>query len=248
MAVVTLHRETLSRERLRRSSARWHDATSGGKTYVLPPGEQPPAHLNMPGEVREIIAASDTGCVLLWSLAESRLVVPPFPVRRREELSGWHTGPVQSILDRPRRTAVFLLRLGGYAIGVFEGERLVQSKVGSRFVKGRHRAGGSSSGRFARRRENQARDLYDEACQELRTQLEPVQKTLEHFVMGGDRHTLQAFEKRCAFLSTLRRIRQDRVILAPEPRQRVLEDAVRLLYSTQVITFRPETPGFGSPR
>ena len=166
---------------------------------MLPPGEQPPAHLNMPRDVREMIAASDTGCVLLWSLAESRLVVPPFPVRRREELSGWHTGPVQSILDRPRRTAVFLLRLGGYAIGVFEGEKLVQSKVGSRFVKGRHRAGGSSSGRFARRRENQARDLYDEACQELRTQLEPVQKTLEHFVLGGDRHTLQAFEKRCAF-------------------------------------------------
>ena len=38
----------------------------------------------------------------------------------------------------------FLVRLGGYAIGVFDGEQLVASKVGSRFVKNRHKKGGSS--------------------------------------------------------------------------------------------------------
>src|SRR5437762_13264216 len=49
--------------------------------------------------------------------------------------------------------AALLVRLGGYAVGVFDGERLVASKVGSRFVKGRHKKGGSSANRFRRRRE-----------------------------------------------------------------------------------------------
>ena len=62
--------------------------------------------------------------------------------------------------------AVVLVRLGGYAVGVFEGEQLVASKVGSRFVKGRHKKGGSSANRFRRRREEQERELIDAAAAE----------------------------------------------------------------------------------
>ena len=56
---------------------------------------------------------------------------------------------------RERRIGVLLVRLGGHAAGVFEGRRLVSSKVGSRQVHGRSAAGGWSQQRFARRREGQ---------------------------------------------------------------------------------------------
>ena len=57
-----------------------------------------------------------------------------------------------------RTIGVLLVRLGGYAVGVFAGSppRLVSSKTGSRPVHGRSAAGGWSQHRFARRRENQA--------------------------------------------------------------------------------------------
>jgi len=42
---------------------------------------------------------------------------------------------------RERRLGVLLVRLGGHAAGVFEGRRLVSSKVGSRQVHGRSAAG-----------------------------------------------------------------------------------------------------------
>src|SRR5262249_51084859 len=57
-----------------------------------------------------------------------------------------------------RTVGVFLVRLGGFAAGVFTGSppRLISSKVGTRLVHGRSAAGGQSQQRFARRRENQA--------------------------------------------------------------------------------------------
>ncbi|HWH29889.1 MAG TPA: Vms1/Ankzf1 family peptidyl-tRNA hydrolase, partial [Mycobacteriales bacterium] len=50
----------------------------------------------------------------------------------------------------PRRVGVLLVRLGGFACGVFTGDDLVASKVGSRPVHGRSAAGGQSQQRFAR--------------------------------------------------------------------------------------------------
>ena len=57
-------------------------------------------------------------------------------------------GPLLDALGEDHVVAVLLVRLGGFAVGVFEGERLAASKVGSRFVKGRHKKGGSSANRF----------------------------------------------------------------------------------------------------
>ncbi len=221
-------------------SARWHDATGSGSTYYTRPGGGLLPELRLPEGIAHLMKTSETGSALFWSLAESRLVLPPFPVERASEHRGWHAGPLQSLLDRPRRVAVFLLRMGGYAVGVFEGERLVVSKVGTRFVKGRHKKGGSSSSRFARRREEQARGLFDKSCEELRTLLEAHREGLQHLVLGGDRHTLQAFEKRCTYLSSLAPIRLQRVLEVPDPRLKVLQSAARLLYESRVATFRPE--------
>jgi hypothetical protein len=67
---------------------------------------------------------------------------------------------------RPRTVGVLLVRLGGYAAGVFTGypPALQEAKVGSRLVHGRSAAGGWSQHRFARRREKQANEALDAAA------------------------------------------------------------------------------------
>jgi hypothetical protein len=63
-----------------------------------------------------------------------------------------------------RRCAVVLVRRGGYACALIDtgltgAAAVTASKVGTRYVQGRTAAGGWSQQRFARRRDNQARDL-----------------------------------------------------------------------------------------
>ncbi len=184
----------------------------------------------------EAVRDSGTGAFLFWSPEESQAVLPPFPVETQAEHSGWNTGPLRDLLDKQRTVLVVLLRLSGYAVGVFEGERLAQSKVGSRFVKGRHKKGGSSSGRFARRREEQARALMDKAAETLQAQVEAWEGPLDHMLLGGDRHTLLAFEKRCPYMERLEGIRLPRLLNVDRPNLEALKALPRLMYTSRVIT------------
>ena len=64
----------------------------------------------------------------------------------------------------PAHWGVLLVRKGGFAVARLEGDRIVESKVGQRHVQGRTKAGGQSQQRFARRRDNQARQAYEAAA------------------------------------------------------------------------------------
>src|SRR3954470_23524798 len=78
---------------------------------------------------------------------------PPFPpLDETGEHHGFVPAPLLAHAERERTVGVVPVRLGGYALGLFGGRTLRASKVGSRLVHGRHRAGGSSANRFARRR------------------------------------------------------------------------------------------------
>ena len=105
----------------------------------------------------------------------------------RGELEGFAVGPLLEHVSRERRVGVLLVRLGGHASGVFEGRRLVDSKVGSRLVHGRHKKGGSSARRFERRREGQARLALEQAADTAARVLLPHAASLDALVTGGDR-------------------------------------------------------------
>jgi VLRF1 release factor-like protein len=92
----------------------------------------------------------------------------------------------------PRTVGVLLVRRGGYAVGLFEGARLVDSKVGARHVQGRTKAGGWSQQRFARRREGQAREAYAAAADTVARILLPHTAQLDALIVGGDTGALSA--------------------------------------------------------
>ncbi len=124
----------------------------------------------------------------------------------------------------PRRYGVLLVRRGGYGIGVFDGPKLLDSKVGSRHVQGTTKAGGWSQQRFARRRENQAREAFGAAADHAARILVPAAPDLVALYCGGDRRAVETVlaDKRLAGLADLVR---EPFLGVPDPRQRVLEQA-----------------------
>lgn len=124
------------------------------------------------------------------------------------------------VASPPEDWGVLLVRKGGFAIARLAGERVVDSKVGQRHVQGRTKAGGQSQQRFARRRDNQAREAYaaaaDHAARILAGVIGPV-------VVGGDRSAADAV------LSDPRLARLDVVgpwLAVPDPKRAVLDAAV----------------------
>ena len=115
-----------------------------------------------------------------------------------------------------------------------DGEPLVASKVGSRFVKGRHKKGGSSANRFRRRREEQARALVDAAADTAARVLGPWRDRVEFTALGGDRAAVDAVLEARADLAWLRERAIPRFLTVPDPRQRVLEGLPYELYAAEV--------------
>lgn len=174
--------------------------------------------------------------------ADGTIVVqPPFGLEHEGEYERVELGPLFSALAEERVVAAVLVRLGGYAIGVFEGERLVASKVGARFVKGRHKKGGSSANRFRRRRDEQERALLDAAAETAERVLSPHRGRIEWVALGGDRVAAGRVVERLPWLSAKPRTRFFGV---PDPRQRVLE---RLPYDLYAALLEEEPAGARQP-
>jgi hypothetical protein len=162
-------------------------------------------------------------------------ITPPFGLEHEGEYDVVRAEPLLDALAAEPRVAVLLVRMGGYAVGVFEGERLLASKVGTRFVKGRHKKGGSSSNRFRRRRGEQERELVDAAAAEAARVLEPWRDRVEHVALGGDRGAVSRVLASRAELAWLQPLALDRFFDVPEPRLRVLEALPYQLYAAKVV-------------
>jgi peptide subunit release factor 1 (eRF1) len=175
------------------------------------------------------------GGVRIEAPGETITVRPPFGLAHAREYEKVELAPLFEALDEDHLVAALLVRLGGYAVGVFEGERLVASKVGSRFVKGKHKTGGSSANRFRRRREEQARVLIEEAAEVAASVLEPWRGRVEFVALGGDRKAIDDVLK-SPQLAWLREKTLPRFFDVPDPRQRVLERLPYDLYAAELTT------------
>ena len=133
---------------------------------------------------------------------------------------------------RDRKVGVLLVRLGGCACGVFDGERLVASKITTRQVHGRSAAGGQSQQRFARRREGQVRVALQASADTAVRVLLPHVESLDAVVVGGERTAVEEVlsDRR---LEPLRPLVTGRLLDVPDPRQKVLEasyDSLRAIW------------------
>jgi hypothetical protein len=190
-----------------------------------------------PGLVR--LAAAD------GSAAECHV---PFPPLGRDDspdagsLTGEGDGPAGALVAHARRkrtVGVLLVRLGGYAAGVFEGERLVTSKVGSRLVHGRSAAGGWSQQRFARRREKQSSEALAAAADVAARVLAPRAEGLDAVVLGGDRRAVDELrgDRRLAPVFALE---AGAFLAVPDPKLAVLEGTPAMFRAVRIRLLDPE--------
>jgi hypothetical protein len=175
------------------------------------------------------------GAVRIETADTATTITPPFGMSHEGEYDTVRLAPLFDELAEDHVVAVLLVRLGGYAAGVFEGERLVASKVGSRFVKNRNKKGGSSSNRFRRRREEQARVLIDEAARVAVETFDPWRKRVEFSALGGDRFAIREVMATSPHLDWLEENALPRFFTVTDPRQNVLERMSYDLYSAEVI-------------
>jgi Actinobacteria/chloroflexi VLRF1 release factor len=139
-----------------------------------------------------------------------------------------------------RRVGIVLVRLGGYSLGVAVDGVVQASSTGARPVHGRNRKGGSSSGRFARRRDNQARVALDAAADAVARVLLPVADTLDAVVLGGDTAALDDLRADPRLTALLGRA-EPRVLDVPEPRRAVLDEAARRALAVEIVVREPGT-------
>ncbi len=152
------------------------------------------------------------------AVAECQVPFPP--------LTSSGGGPMARLVTHvrtERRIGVLLVRLGGHAAGIFQGEELLSSKVGSRQVHGRSAAGGWSQRRFARRREKQVDQAHEAAAEVALRVLGPHVGELEAVVLGGDRRAVDALrpDRRLAPVFALE---TEPFLTVPDPRLVVLKD------------------------
>jgi Actinobacteria/chloroflexi VLRF1 release factor len=173
------------------------------------------------------------GSVTIELPGETLTVRPPFGLEHEGSYETVELGPLFDALAEDHLVAALLVRLGGFAVGVFDGQRLVVSKVGSRFVKGRHKKGGSSANRFRRRRQEQERALIEAASGTAAQVLEPWRDRVEYAALGGDRRAAAqvAGDPRLAWLAERA---LPRFFTTPDPRFRELERLPYELYSAEV--------------
>ena len=176
-----------------------------------------------------------TGAVVFYGSRAAIAIAPPFPIDEDLRCDGVEVGPMLDLLSRDVTVGVVLLRLGRYAVGVLENGRLAASKSDTRYVKNRHRKGGSSQRRFERSRERLVRELYDKVCAVTEDVFRPYGDRIEYLLLGGERQTLLAFTKRCGYIERSgievlpRRLDVDR------PGKAALDNVQRQVWMSRVV-------------
>jgi hypothetical protein len=194
--------------------------------------------LDLPAEGPDVVARvekSPTGAVVFWGDAIRCVILPPFPIPDRVSYSGYEVEPLRALLTRDHVVALVLVRLGLYALGVFEGDQLISSKVGSGLIHSKHSKGGSSQRRFERGREKQMEQFFERICRHARERIEPLLDRLDYLVYGGERSTILAFRKQCKFLRALDDRVVGRLLDIRDPKQASLEAAIGEAWMSDVF-------------
>jgi hypothetical protein len=223
-------------------------APSVAGTLALRPGEKTgtdfaglSSALSQEGRnaIGRLLERSATGAFVFWSPETVHAIAPPFPITQSHAWPGWNVDPLRTILTAAPTYGVALVRLGGYAVGVFQNETLIGSKSGTGHVHGRHKAGGWSQQRFARRREGQARQLFDRVCEVAREQFEAAEQAgarLDYVLLGGDRHTLRQFRERCPWLERYGERVLGRVLAVDQPNHKALEGITTEVWKSEAVS------------
>jgi hypothetical protein len=194
-----------------------------------------PENQNIPEQVFIFAAESRTSAVLFWGENKKYLIIPPFPLPDRQSVFGYEVEGLRQLINKSFTIAVVFIRLGLYGIGLFKGDVLESSKVGTGLVHGRHKKGGSSQHRFERHRDKQMEYFFTNVCEKSREKLEPYARQIDYLFYCGERMTVINFVKQCKFMQSLEDRVMPRLINVRGHGQQALTEAINKIWSCEVI-------------
>ena len=239
---MRVERQTAGKGRLLHLLAELECSGLYDRTLYVGPGETGKARLSRAAsEALSALAADETGAAVFAGAGRAVAVAPPFPLGTSGAREGFDSHPLRELMARDLVVGVVLLRLGRYAVGVLRGETLAASKTDTRYVKNRHRKGGSSQRRFERSRERLVRELFDKTCEVTRQIFSPYEVAMDHILLGGERHTLRAFAERCDYLRRNRSKTLSRVLNVHSPNHVAMSRIAREVWQSRVVFATDDT-------
>ena len=156
----------------------------------IKPGQVAPEHLTwdwLPDSARR----SGTGLVFVGEVVGDDVsplmaIAPPFPILRASLNMGLDS--LRDLINVPATVAVIDLHAGRARIGIARDARLIKSRSVSRYVRGKHRAGGQSANRFRRNREEWQRKFDSKLASEVEQIAGESLPTPEWLAVAGDRN------------------------------------------------------------
>ena len=130
--------------------------------------------------------------IVIASKENSLFIGLPFPFN---ELKPRSCKGIISILNNEITVGVLFFELGSWVSGIIKYKEVLLSKRGSRYVKGKHKAGGQSQRRFERNREKWIEDLNKKVYEDVKKYILPEQNNLDYFILLGEEKSLNEFVK-----------------------------------------------------
>lgn len=205
--------------------------------YIAPKSSLPEIPSTLKEKIEKI--ESPTGLVIFsWEKEGKNIVIfPPFPVEKNEFFCDkiFRTEQLKNLLLKEYKLGIILMRLGEYAVGIFEGNKQIVSKCGKRLVRGKHKKGGYSQARFARIREVQINQFFKEVYNVLREKLGPYLENLDYIIYGGPKITIKKFQKIDHFLRKISEKTLDRILDVREVNKKTLENILKEVWKIKVL-------------
>lgn len=152
-----------------------------------------------------VVAAAEkygTGAAIFWGEgAGKHLILPPFPIQKTcVSVGAPDISLLKAVLEGKYLLGVVLVAWGSYAIGIFDGGKLVDFKTGTGYIHKRHRKGGRSERRFARRTEEQKKDFLRKVANRVDERFGSL--TLDYIYFGGNHLILKPLVRECRYLQS----------------------------------------------
>ena len=163
------------------------------------------------GEIKEAVKTEavisgagkyGTGAAIFWNgLGNKHIVLPPFPIAENKVLVGKpDVSALYEVLERRYVIGVVLVAWGSYALGVFDAGNLVAWKTGTGYIHKKHKKGGRSQKRFARRTEEQKKDFLRRVGNRIEERFGSFAP--DYIFFGGNRLILKPLIQESKYLQT----------------------------------------------
>jgi len=142
-----------------------------------------------------------TGAAIFWSGTNKHIVLPGFPVTVNRISEGKPDASVlHDAIDRKYLVGVVMVTWGWYALGIFDGDNLVECKTGTGYIHKEHKKGGRSQKRFARRTEEQKKDFLRRVGNRIEERFGGYLP--DYIFFGGNKLILKPLIKESRYLQT----------------------------------------------